>query len=501
MSNTISNKVRVRYAPSPTGFLHIGNAQSALFNYLFAKHFDGTMVLRIEDTDVKRNVKNGEKSQMDYLHWLNIDWDEGPDKPNVEYAPYHQTERLSIYKKYVQELLKSGKAYKDFTTEEELTKMRDEQRARKEPPHYDGRWYGASAEKIAEAEKKGIPYAIRLHLPENHIFRWNDIVKGLVEFNSDNIGGDFIIQKSNGYPTYNFAVVVDDHLMDITDVIRGDDHIANTPKQIAVYEAFGWKQPNFGHISLIYNPKTGKKLSKRDKETLQFISEYKRNGYLSEAIFNFIAFLGWSPKGEKEIYTREQLIKEYDPKRMSKSPAFFDQNKLDWLNEQYIKDFSTDTLVKRTIALINDGETDIAKKLKDANIDNLSKYMAKIIDIYRHNVVKLTDFMKYAYYYNNILNEDIDYSQLKPFVSDNLIEFLNEFKKEISNSATDSEYSTIITELGKKFNRKGKELYFPLNVMFTGSSSAPQVPDIMALMPKKVLIKLIDNAINYMNTL
>lgn len=497
MINLNKKNVRVRYAPSPTGFLHIGNAQSALFNYLFARHFDGTMVLRIEDTDLKRNVKNGEKSQMDNLHWLGINWDEGPDNPKVEYAPYHQTERFDIYRKYINQLIEKGIAYKDFATEEELEEMRNKQKSNGEVPHYDGRWYGASKEEIKKAENAGLKASVRLHLPNNHTYKWKDIVKGNVKFNSDNLGGDFIIEKSNGIATYNFAVVIDDHLMNITDVLRGDDHIANTPKQIAVYDALGWQHPNFGHISLIYNPKTGKKLSKRDKETLQFISEYKREGYLKEAIFNFIAFLGWSPVGEKEIFSKNELIENYDPNRMSKSPAFFDQHKLDWLNTQYIKSMSSNELANRVIELVNSGETEISRKVKQDDISNLHDYIEKICKIYSHSVNKLTEILKYVDFYFNIEKQHIDYSQLNEFPKEKVIEILSTLKLLIT-SENNKDKKLIINEVGDKAGVKGKQLYFPLNIIFTGSKSSPQINQIMDLFSINTIIYLINQALNYL---
>ena len=294
-------QIRVRYAPSPTGHLHIGNARTALFNYLFARHNKGTFVIRIEDTDTKRNIADGERSQLDNLKWLGMDWDEGPDKPG-EYGPYRQSERKGIYQPLIQELLDKGLAYKSYMTEDELQKQREEQKARGEAPRYVYEYEGMSDDEIkakqAEAEAKGLKSVVRIRVPHNKVYEWDDMVKGHISFQSDTIGGDFVIQKRDGMPTYNFAVVVDDHKMKITHVLRGDDHVANTPKQMVVYEAFGWEPPKFGHMSLIINSATGKKLSKRDESVLQFIEQYRDLGYLPEAMFNFIALLGWSPKGE-----------------------------------------------------------------------------------------------------------------------------------------------------------------------------------------------------------
>lgn len=495
MKTEVTGDVRVRYAPSPTGFLHIGNAQSALFNYLFAKHYKGTWVLRIEDTDLKRNVPHGEESQMSNLHWLGIDWDEGPDKPKVEYAPYHQKDRVDIYHKYVQKLLDAGLAYKDYTTEEELKQLKEEQVAAHIAPHYDGRWYGATEEQCAEAEKKGLKPVIRLHLREDYVYEWDDMIKGHVAFNSANIGGDFIIEKSNGMATYNFAVVIDDYLMDITHVMRGDDHIANTPKQVAVYEALDIPQPKFGHITLIYSLKTQKKLSKRDKNTLQFISQYRNNGYLSEAILNFTAFLGWSPVGEKEIFSREELIEAYDINRMSVSPAFFDQKKLDWINSEYIKKTDSDELLKRTMELVADGETDVAKAIQDITMDDKAKFMKDIISIYKTEVKTLLDFMKKFVFFGNIKNEEIDYSDFEEFDRESVKKLLAAFKDEVANNEGDLDFNQIISKVGKDTGIKGRDLFMPLNIVFTGSKSAPQITDILGLFNDKAdIISVIDRA-------
>ena len=303
----VQNKIRVRYAPSPTGHLHIGNARTALFNYLFARHYKGKFIIRIEDTDTKRNVKDGEKSQLDNLKWLGIDWDEGPDKPG-DYGPYRQSERKEIYQKYIQQLLDANLAYKSYKTEEELQNEREAQRSSGIAPHYVYEYEGMSNEEIKQvqrdAEAKGIKPVVRFRVPKNKEYAWKDIVKGDISINSDTIGGDWVIQKRDGMPTYNFAVVIDDHMMEITHVLRGDDHVANTPKQLMIYEALGWQAPIFGHMTLIINTETGKKLSKRDETVLQFIEQYRELGYLSNAMFNFIALLGWSPVGENELFTQ-----------------------------------------------------------------------------------------------------------------------------------------------------------------------------------------------------
>lgn len=332
----MEKRVRVRYAPSPTGFLHIGGARSALFNYLFAKSQGGDFVLRVEDTDIERNVPGAEKSQLHDLIWLGIIPDESPEKPNPKYAPYRQTEKLDIYHQYADWLVEHGYAYECYCSEEELQTSRDEQIARGiAAPQYDRHCLHLSEAQKEAYQKEGRKPTIRIRVKDHHEISFIDLVRGKVTFNNDDIG-DWVIMKSNGIPTYNFAVVVDDHLMDITHVLRGEEHLSNTPKQIQLYEYFGWDIPHFGHMTIIVN-ENGKKLSKRDLNILQFMSQYRDLGYLPEAIFNFILLLGWTPSEEREIYTIEEAAKVFSLDRLSSSPSMFDPQKLAWMNAHYIK--------------------------------------------------------------------------------------------------------------------------------------------------------------------
>jgi nondiscriminating glutamyl-tRNA synthetase len=370
-------KVRVRYAPSPTGHLHIGNARTALFNYLYARHNDGEFIIRIEDTDQKRNIEDGEKSQLENLKWLGIDWDESPENPGV-YGPYRQSERKDIYQPLIDQLLASNRAYKCYCTEEELEEEREAQRARGEIPRYGGKCANLSVEEQQAKEAAGIQPVIRFRVPKNVEYKFDDIVKGEIAFESDNVGGDFVIQKRDGMPTYNFAVAVDDHEMKITHVLRGDDHIANTPKQMMIYEAFGWETPRFGHMTLIINSETGKKLSKRDESILQFIEQYRELGYLPEAMFNFIALLGWSPVGEDELFSQEEIVKMFDPNRLSKSPAAFDGKKLEWINNHYMKQLDLDTLTDMCLPyLIADG------RMEENPTPERLEWLKKVVSLYQ----------------------------------------------------------------------------------------------------------------------
>jgi len=337
-------RVRVRYAPSPTGHLHIGNARTALFNYLFAKHYDGDFVLRIEDTDIERNVEGGEESQLYYMHWLGIDPDESPKNPGA-YGPYRQMERLDIYQKHTDWLIEKGYAYKCYCTSEELDEDYQKQvEAGHAATRYNRKCLHLSKEQKEENERKELPYTVRIRVPDNETYAFSDMIRGNVTFEAKDIG-DWVLVKANGIPTYNYAVVIDDHLMAITHVFRGEEHLSNTPKQLMLYRMFGWEIPQFAHMTLIVNEQR-KKLSKRDNSIMQYMSQYKDLGYLPQAMFNFMALLGWSPDTEQEIYSHDELIKVFDEKRLSKSPSMFDKQKLTWVNNRYIKEMPLSDVVE-----------------------------------------------------------------------------------------------------------------------------------------------------------
>jgi len=328
------DNVRVRIAPSPTGYLHVGTAHTALFNWLFARHNKGTFILRIEDTDLARSTKEYEENIIEGLKWLGLYWDEGP---------YYQTQRLDLYRKYADELLKKGLAYYCYCTPEELEERRKEALAQKKPPRYDRKCLYLSDEERARYEREGRKPAIRLLVPEGKTV-FNDIIRGEIEFNNEDIG-DFVIMKSDGIPTYNFAVVIDDYTMGITHVIRGEDHISNTPKQLFIYNAFGWTPPEFAHLPLLLGPDRSK-LSKRHGVTS--VTEYKKMGYLPQALVNYLALLGWTPEENREIYTVEELIELFDLRRVTKNPGIFDVTKLEWINTQHIRRLSLEELADLT---------------------------------------------------------------------------------------------------------------------------------------------------------
>lgn len=478
----MSSDIRVRYAPSPTGHLHIGNARTALFNYLYARNRGGKFIIRIEDTDKKRNIEGGEQSQLKYLQWLGIDWDESVDVGG-EYGPYRQSERNHIYEKYNQELLEKGLAYKCYCTEEELEAEREEQAARNETPHYSGKCRHLTAEQQEQYEKEGRQPSIRFKVPAGKIIAFEDMVKGQVSFESDGMG-DFVIVKKDGTPTYNYAVVLDDHLMKISHVLRGDDHISNTPKQLVIYEAFGWEPPVFGHMTLIVN-ESRKKLSKRDESIIQFIEQYEELGYLPEALFNFITLLGWSPSGEEEIFSKEEFIEIFDPERLSKSPALFDQQKLAWMNNQYMKKADLDRVVELALPhLLKAG------KVNENRTEEENAWVRSLISLYHDKmsfgaeIVEMSDlFFRDEVNYDEEAKEVLAGEQvpevLRAFLAE--IEQLEEFKADVIKAA--------VKAVQKATGQKGQKLFMPVRAAATGQTHGPDLMLAIELIGKEKVME------------
>lgn len=437
----MSKKVRVRYAPSPTGLLHIGNARSALFNYLYARHFDGDFIVRIEDTDTVRNVKGGEASQFNYLAWLGIDWDESPAKPG-KYGPYRQLERLELYQAYANELLAKGLAYREF-------------------------------------REDSSQYAIRFKVPNQVTYQFEDLVRGTLTFQSKEIE-DWIILKDNGIPTYNFAVVIDDHLMEISHVLRGEEHITNTPKQLMVYQAFGWDPPTFGHMTIIVN-ENKKKLSKRDQNVIQFISEYANMGYLPEAIFNFIALLGWSPPTNQEILSKEEIIALFDPTRLSKAPAMFDKDKLAYINSRYMKVLPLETLADQAKTFLD-----------EANISIPSQdWLYTLVGLLRDRMTHIGQIVElyHAFFHPEFhLSEDA-LAFLEENQSQAVLESLLNQSRSIVFESTAIEQ--LIKDVGLLTNTKGKPLFMAIRIATTGDLHGPSLPVSIALLGKELTTKRI----------
>ncbi len=381
--------VRVRIAPSPTGDPHVGTAYIALFNLIFARHHGGQFILRIEDTDQSRSRPDYEKNIFNALQWLNLQWDEGPDVGGP-YGPYRQSERTELYQKYCMKLLEDGKAYKCFATKEELEEMREVAKKLGKKIGYDRRYRNLTPEEVQEREEKGQKYVIRLKVPLKGECVYEDSVRGRMSTNWSEVE-DQVLLKSDGYPTYHLANVVDDHLMGITHVIRGDEWISSTPKHILLYEYFGWETPKFVHMPLLLG-KDGKKLSKRKNPTSIFF--YRDSGYLPDAFNNFLSLMGYSMPNEKEMYSLEELISSFDVSRIGTSGAFFDVLKLDWLNQNYL--------------INNIPEDQLWSRLKQWQFND--EFMQKLIPLCHTRIKTFADFMELCQFFfiNHIaLSEEI----------------------------------------------------------------------------------------------
>lgn len=476
------DNIRVRFAPSPTGKLHIGNARTAMFNYLLAKKFNGKFILRIEDTDFERSTKESEESILKDLKWLGLTWDEGPDVGG-EYGPYRQSERFDIYKKYTDKLLNEGKAYKCFCTPEEIEEMRKECIKNGKQPRYNGRCRNLTLEEVEELEKSGKKYSIRFKVNEGINVIVDDMIRGKVEFNSSNIGGDFIIVRSDGVPVYNYIVVIDDYLMKITHVVRGDDHLSNTPKQILVAKALNIPLPKYAHHALILGPDRAK-LSKRHGITS--VSNYREEGYLPEALFNYLSLLGWSSESGEEILSKEQLIKEIDLSRVGKSAAIFDFKKLRWINSLYIRKLDNETLLNLTKRFIEDS---------GYNLKNYNKeWLLNFIDLIKGNLEILSDIKMWLPMF---FDDTVEYSEeCNEIIQNDLpVELINSFKKNVESvdEINNETYVTIMKSVMKETKVKGKKLFMPIRVLVTGKNRGPDLDKTLILLGKEKILKRIEN--------
>lgn len=453
-------KIRTRYAPSPTGYLHIGGARSALFGYLFAKHMQGDFIVRIEDTDVDRNVVDGEASQLDNLQWLGILPDESPRNPKTEYGKYRQSEKLERYDEIAFELVNAGKAYKAYDSSEELEAQKLEAEKKGITSfRYDKNWLKISDEEKTKRDEAN-EFTIRLALIPNKEYAWEDIVRGRIAVNTNDIG-DWVIRKQNGYPTYNFAVVIDDIDMKISHVFRGEEHIANTPKQLAVYDALGEVAPEFGHLTIITNME-GKKLSKRDTSMKQFIEDYKNMGYSSEGLFNFLALLGWTHPDAKEILSREELIRDFQVERLSKSPSKFDVNKMNWFAKEYMKKTPND---------------EIAKQL---NIKNKSsEWIDLFIETFKQSSATIDEI-------KNHFNIYLDTS-VKTMEKNDVVK---EFAKQLEKQTFTPEGIQMAINATKEITKaSGKNLFLPIRVATTYVEHGPELAKAIYLIGEELINK------------
>lgn len=473
-------KVRVRYAPSPTGFLHIGGARSALFNYLFAKKHQGQFIIRIEDTDIERNVAGGETSQIRDLKWLGIIPDESPLEPNPYYAPYRQMERLATYQQYADQLIHQGHAYPCYCSEEELERSREEQLANGiAAPQYNRRCLHLSQSEKQEFINQGRKPVVRIKLNDHLKIDFVDLVRGPVSFNNDNIG-DWVLIKSNGIPTYNFAVVIDDYLMDITHVFRGEEHLSNTPKQIQIYQYLNFPIPQFGHMTIIVNDQ-GKKLSKRDASIVQFMSQYRDMGYIPEAIFNFILLLGWSPEGTQEIFTKQQAIDAFDVSRLSSSPSMFDPQKMNWLNNHYIKQLTDEAYWQMIAPFVNQAP----------GIDKFSETQLKMLsNLFKEQILygtQIIDLIKPVLTPTFVFDEETTTLLSSSESQLVLSSFIEKFK--LLSILDGPSIKAIFQSIQAETGLKGKPLFSPFRLKLTGQYHGAEIAKLIPMLGKDITLQ------------
>lgn len=480
----MNEEMRFRFPPSPTGQLHVGNVRTALYNWLLARKSSGKFVVRIEDTDVVRSTRENEEKLLEDLRWLGLDWDEGPGAAQPD-GPYRQSERLEIYQEKISELLKQGMAYHCFCSPEELEAERQRALAEKRPPKYSGKCRALSAADVQARMDAGEQAAVRFKVEEGPAVAWEDLVHGELSFEREVIG-DFVFVRSDGMPAYNFAVVVDDALMRITHVLRGDDHISNTPRQILLYQALGFELPRFGHLPMILGP-DGSRLSKRHGATS--VEEFRNRGYLPEALVNFLALLGWNPGTEQEIFSRDELIEAFSIERVNRSAAIFNFEKLDWLNGQYLRSLSNDQLLERAAPFLREHGF-----LADDPEGNVKDWYLLLIDAFASSATTLADLAescRLAFEFHP--EKDLLTPEAKEVLSvegaDAVINTLLEELSGVGGLNAES-FKALVNSVKGKTGVKGKNLFHPIRVAITGRASGPELAKLVPLLEIGAEIKL-----------
>lgn len=486
------SEVRVRFAPSPTGYLHIGGARTALFNWLFARKMGGKLILRIEDTDVARLKEDSVSQILTSLKWLGINWDEGPEIGG-DYGPYYQSERFDIYRKYCQQLVDEGKAYYCFCTPEELEAQREKQRLAKQPFRYARTCRDLTPEEVKARIDAGASYSVRLKIPAEGSVVVHDIIHGDVTFNMDQYD-DFVIMKSNGIPTYNFAVVVDDHLMGMTHVMRAEEHLSNTPKQLLVYEAFGWEPPKFGHMSMILAPDRSK-LSKRHGATS--VEEFRSQGYVAEAIVNYLTLLGWGPGDEREIFSLQETVDLFEMEQMSKKAAVYDTKKLTWMNGQYLSELPLEKILPEVKPFfVKDGYVD------EAWFADHEEYFAKLVDTVRVRVKTLQEVADASdYFFKDV--ETYDEKGVAKHFKPEAVALLEQC---IAAVEADDVYSLETTEaaynkIAADNNLALGKVIHPTRLALTGRTVSPGMFDVMVLLGKEKTLARLHKAVEFIKNM
>jgi len=484
--------VRVRFAPSPTGYLHVGGLRTALYNYLFARKNNGKFVLRIEDTDRNRFVEGAVENLISALKWCGLDFDEGPETGG-KLGPYLQSQRLGIYQKYIQELVVKGDAYYCFCTHERLEALKEEQQKQKFPQaKYDKHCLSLSKSRIEENLANRIPFVVRLNVVPNQKIIFDDIVRSRVEFDSNNVD-DQVLIKSDGYPTYHFANVVDDHLMEISHVIRGEEWLSSTPKHVLLYDSFGWERPIFAHLPLLLNPDRSK-LSKRQGDVA--VEDYRAKGFLKEALVNFVALLGWNAGDDKEFYYMNELIENFSLERVNKSGAVFDIEKLNWLNAEHLRKKSNDDLLTMLrIEILNSQFSTLPTGRQVLNLPDA--YLLKVISAMKERVSFVKEYLSNSPYFFEAPSKYDESSVLKNWKSetpDQMKKLYESFAK--LNTPVKEDFEASLKETAAELNIDAGKLIHPLRLAVSGMSSGPGVYDILVIIGLEETQKRIDKAIN-----
>lgn len=467
--------VRVRFAPSPTGYLHIGGARTALFNWLFARHNNGKFILRIEDTDLERSTEDSLQNILAAMRWLRLDWDEGPDVGG-DFGPYRQSERSAIYNEYCSKLVEKGYAYRCFCTKEELEEKKQRALEQGLPPKYDGTCRSLSRDKIEEFERDCRPSCVRFHITQGETIVIDDIVRGRVEFNTDLLG-DFIIKRSDGGISFNLANVIDDMLMEITHIVRGEDHLSNTPRHILLYRAFEAAPPQFAHLSMIMG-QDRTRLSKRHGATS--VTAFREMGYLPEALVNYLALLGWSPQDGEEIIPIDKLIKDFSLERVAKSAAVFDYGKLNHINNYNIKTQPIEKIVELAVPYFQQP----IEKTK----------LTAMIELVRESVSLLSELPEQCRIFSETpLFEMPETKEIVESPEGKLV--LTKFEEKLlSIDVLDKEsIVALVKEIQKETNIKGKNLYMPLRVGLTGQLHGPDLVGVILALGKDECSKRLKN--------
>ncbi len=511
-----NNKVRVRFAPSPTGYFHIGSVRTALFNYLYARKEKGIFVLRIEDTDTERSRSEYESDIIRSLKWLGLHWDEGVTEEGEEgdFSPYRQSERADIYKRYVHKLLEEGKAYYCFCDKEKLEESRTRQKEKGLPPRYNGDCSALSKEEREKLLKKKDDYVIRMRIPKEEEIEFEDMIRGKIKFETKEIGGDFVIARKDFSPLYNLACVVDDHEMQISHIIRGEDHLSNTPKQILIQEALGIEVPRYAHLPLILGPDKSK-LSKRHAAVSAY--EYREMGYLPEALLNFIVLLGWNPGDDREIYSLREMIEAFKLERCQKSGAIFNIDKLNFINGQYLKNKTDEEFADLCIPyLINSGLIEARFKedqyppayggmqakttyfIPERKEDISSQRIKEIVALYKEKVKILSEVSKEVdFFFKKELNYDKDLLFWKKMTTEEVIGSLDRSIEIISNLKK-WEKPNIEKGLMKEAEKEGDRgrVLWPFRAAITGKKASAGPIDVAVVLGSKETLKRLKMAKN-----